>query len=68
MSAIGCKWIYRTKFHLDDSVDKHKARLVAQGYSQQFGVSYNETFAPTAKMTTVRTLLAVAAKKQWCFT
>jgi len=33
--AIGCKWIYRTKFHLDGSIDKHKVRLVAQRYSQQ---------------------------------
>jgi len=66
--AIRCKWIYRTKFHLDGLVDKHKARLVAQGYNQQFGIDYDETFALIAEITTVRTLLAVAAMKQWYVT
>jgi len=64
--AIGCKWIYRTKFNSDGTVDKHKARLVAQGFSQQFGVDYDETFSPVAKMTTVRTLLVVTTVKHWC--
>ena len=63
--AIGCKWIYITKFKSDRSVDKCKARLVALGYKQKFGVEYKETFAPVANMTTVRTLLAVPTIQQW---
>jgi len=63
--AIGCKWIYRTEFKLDGSVDKCKARLVALGCRQKFGVDYGETFAPVAKMTTTRTLLVVASIQQW---
>ena len=62
--VIGCKWIYRTKFHSDGSVDKCKARLVTLACRQNFGVDYWETVAPIAKMTIVATLLAVIAMQQ----
>lgn len=63
--SIGCRWVYKVKTHSDGSLECYKARLVARGYTQEYGVDYEETFAPVAKMTSVRTVIAVAAIRQW---
>lgn len=60
-NVIGCKWVFRTKYNSDGSLDRYKARLVAQGYNQKFGVDYNEVFAPVVSYESVRCLLSLAA-------
>lgn len=64
--VIDCKWLFRLKYLPDGTIDKRKSRLVTRGYKQQAGIDYFETFSPVIKSTTIRTVLNVAASRDWC--
>ena len=57
--------MYTVKQTPEGRVERYKARLVARGYSQTYGIDYDETFAPVAKMGTVRTLISCATNFGW---
>ncbi|GJX17347.1 retrovirus-related pol polyprotein from transposon TNT 1-94 [Tanacetum coccineum] len=54
------KWVFRNKLDENGIVSRNKARLVAQGYNQQEGINYDETYAPVARLESIRILLAYA--------
>jgi hypothetical protein len=64
-SIVTSRWLYKTKYVADGSIEKHKARFVACGFSQVERVDYDETFAPVARYTSIRNIIAIAAEMGW---
>jgi len=63
--TIGCKWVYKVKHNANGFMNRYKARLVAEGYAQTYGIDYEETYNPVAKMTIVRPIIAMVVAKGW---
>ncbi|KAI5318095.1 hypothetical protein L3X38_037803 [Prunus dulcis] len=64
-NIVGCKWIFKIKKNADGTISRYKARLVAQGFSQEYGLDSEETFSPVVRHTTVRLILGLAVNFQW---
>ncbi len=65
INVIGCRWVFKLKRNALNEIIKWKARLVAQGFSQVPGLDYMDTYAPVAKLASLRFLLALAARFDW---
>ncbi|GBE85505.1 hypothetical protein SCP_0800220 [Sparassis crispa] len=64
-NIVGSKFIFRIKHNANGEIESYKARLVAQGFTQVPGVDFNDTFAPVAKLASIRIILALAARHDW---
>ena len=63
--TVGCQWVFTVKCKADGSVERYKVRLVAKRFTQTLGIDYQETFAPVAKMNSIRVLLSLAVNSSW---
>ena len=65
VNIVGSKWVFRLKKDANGNITSHRARLVAQGFTQVHGIDFDDTFAPIARMVSIRTVLALAARHDW---
>ncbi|KAG7536926.1 Ribonuclease H-like superfamily [Arabidopsis suecica] len=63
--TVSSRWIFTIKYKSNGDIERYKARLVARGFSQTYGADYKETFAPVAKLHTVRVVLSLATNLSW---
>ena len=64
-SVVTSRLLYKIKYATDGSIEKNRARFVARGFSQIEGVDYEETFAPIARYTSVRSIISIVAEMGW---
>ncbi|GJZ33935.1 ribonuclease H-like domain-containing protein [Tanacetum coccineum] len=65
VNIVRSMWLYKHKYNADESLSRYKARLVANGRSQQQGIDCDETFSPVVKPVIIRTVLSLAVSRQW---
>jgi hypothetical protein len=59
--SIGCKWVFKRKLRVDGTIEKHKAQLLAKGYTQKKGEDFFDTYSPVERLTTICELLSLVA-------
>lgn len=62
---IGYRWIFTIKYKTNGDIERYEAQLMVKGYSQTYGIDYEETFAPVAKINTICILLSLAVNFDW---
>ena len=64
-TTVGCKWVFTIKYKADGSIGRYRARLVTKGFIQTYGIDYQETFAPVAKINSIQVLLSLVVAQDW---
>ena len=65
VNVVSNKWVFKIKRNAASEIEKYKARLVTKGYSQVQGIDYDDTYAPVAQLSSLRTILAIATCNDW---
>ena len=61
-TPVGSKWVFKVKTDENGRVERYKARLVAQGFTQKFGADYDKTFCPVVRLESIHTLVALSVQ------
>jgi hypothetical protein len=64
-TVVTSRWLYKIKYATDGSIEKHKARFVARGFSQVEGIDYDETFTPVVRYSSIQSIMAIQAEMGW---
>ena len=64
-NIVGCRWVFWIKSDSSGKILKYRTRLVAQGFTQLYGVDFYETFTPVARLSSIRAVIALAASENW---